>query len=203
MPKTTPIVKQPMRQIQCENNDEIRVNNMNQIARFSFQKKGMFLLCFCCVLCVFLNLKPFFASGQENKRVLLLCSYHQGDPWGDRIVQGVYSVFEEREVEIHVEYMDSMRHSGEEYIAHFRSLLKYKYDRLPFHLIISADDYALDFLLEHRKDFSPDIPIVFCGVNDFQYEHIAGHKNITGVNEMMDVEGTIRIASFLFILLII
>jgi PAS domain S-box-containing protein len=170
---------------------------MGKIVRFSFRRKRIFLLGFCCALCVFLNLKPSFVSGQESKRVLLLCSYHQGDPWEDWIVQGVYSVLEEKEAEIHVEYLDTIRHNREECIAHFRSLLKSKFDCLPFHLIISADDYALDFLLEHRKDFSPNIPIIFCGINDFRYERIAGHRNITGVNEIMDIEGTIKIALLL------
>ncbi len=167
---------------------------MNSIARFSFRRKRVLSLAFCCALCVLCCLKHSYVRGEEVKRILLLCSYHKGDPWGDRIVQGVYSVFKERGVEIHVEYLDTIRHNEEECLAHFRSLLKAKFDHLPFHLIISTDDSALDFVLEHREDFSPNIPIVFCGVNDFQYKRIAGHRNITGVNEAMDLEGTIRIA---------
>jgi len=177
-----------------KNSDEKMVKNMNRIARSSFRRKRIFSLAFCCALCVLFCLKPSYTRGEEVKRVLLLCSYHQGDPWGDRIVQGVYSVLKEEEAEIHVEYLDTIRHNEEECLANFRSLLKFKLDHLPFHLIISVDDNALDFLLEHRRDFSPNIPIVFCGVNDFRDSRIAGHRNITGVNETMDVEETIRIA---------
>lgn len=167
---------------------------MNRITNVSFRKKRVISLAFYCALCILLCLKPSDIRGEEIKRVLLLCSYHQGNPRGDQVVQGVFSVLEEKEAEIHVEYLDTARHNDEECLAHFRSLLKSKLDHLTFHLIISVDDQAFDFLLEHRKVFSEDIPIVFCGVNDFQYERIVGHSNITGVNETMDVEETVRIA---------
>ncbi|MFH1488253.1 MAG: ABC transporter substrate binding protein [Pseudomonadota bacterium] len=72
--------------------------------------------------------------------------------------------------------------------------MRHKLAQLPVHLIISVDDNALDFLLKNRNVFSPKIPIVFCGVNDFHDKRIAGHKNITGVNEVIDMEETIKIA---------
>ncbi|MBN1830817.1 MAG: PAS domain S-box protein [Deltaproteobacteria bacterium] len=167
---------------------------MKRIEGASFRKRRVFSLAFCCALFVLFCLRPSYTRGEDVKRVLLLCSYHQGNPRTDRIVQGVFSGLGEKEAEIHVEYLDIARHNDEKCLANLEALLKSKFYYLPFHLIISVDDQALDFLLEHRNDFSPNTPIVFCGVDDFQYERIAGHRNITGVNETMDIEETIRIA---------
>jgi hypothetical protein len=99
---------------------------MKKIVWLSFRKRRIFFFACCCALCILLCLKPSITQGEKVKRVFLLCSYHQGNPRGDQIVQGVFSVLGEKEAETHVEYLDSERHNEKEILAHFRSLLKAK-----------------------------------------------------------------------------
>ena len=148
----------------------------------------------CRALCIFVFALPLAASAQGSGPILLLCSYHQGDIWTDDIVRGVQSVLSESKEELRIEYLDSVRHDDADWFQIVRSGLEHRYRDSPPQLIICADDAALDFLLVHRDTLFPATPIVFCGINDFHPDRIAGHKNITGVNESLDIAETIEIA---------
>ena len=54
------------------------------------------------------GLSPNSVNAATNKRILILHSYHQGFHWTDRIMQGITSVFEQRQdIELFVNYMDT------------------------------------------------------------------------------------------------
>jgi two-component system cell cycle sensor histidine kinase/response regulator CckA len=53
----------------------------------------------------------------------------------------------------------------------------------------------LEFILSRRDKLFPEVPIVFCGINDFRAEQLYGQSGITGVNEEIDIKGTIALAS--------
>ncbi|WP_144395283.1 ABC transporter substrate binding protein [Pleionea sediminis] len=130
----------------------------------------------------------------KKKRVLVLHAYHQGFHWTDRIMAGVHSVFNDRDdVELFVTYMDTKRRSGDFYFGQLKELLRTRYEFVKFDAIISSDDHALDFLLDYRDDLFPDTPIIFSGLNAFPADRLSGQKNITGIYESYDVEGTIRL----------
>ena len=131
----------------------------------------------------------------EGKRVLLLPSYHQGDElWTDRMVEGVQSVLSTSGAALSIEYLDAGRNRDAAWQQIVKSALAHKYRDEPPHVIITTDDPALDFLLQHRESLFPDTPVVFCGVNNFKPERIAGHGNITGVNETLDIAQTLETA---------
>ncbi|WP_169335576.1 diguanylate cyclase [Dasania marina] len=130
----------------------------------------------------------------EQKRVLVLNSYHEGFHWTDRIMAGVKSVFNEHgDVELFISYMDTKRRAGDEYFKQLRDLYKLKYEFVKFDAIISSDDHALDFLLKYRDELFPGTPVVFSALNDFSPSRIAGHQGYTGVYESYDVSGTIEL----------
>lgn len=145
----------------------------------------------------FLIWLPTTSVAQENtadtiKHILVLNSYHQGYSWTDRTMQGVLSVFEERQdIELHVEYMDTKRKSDRKYFLQLRDLYKHKYEGSHFDAIISSDDHALDFLLKFRNELFPKTPVFFSGINDFKDDRISGHELFTGVVEQYDVSGTL------------
>ena len=132
------------------------------------------------------------ALASEKATVILLNAYHKGLAWTDDVTRAVESTLNGHEV--HVEYMDTKRHADERYLNLLRDLMFKKYQHLNVDVIISSDDHALSFLLEHRDHLFPGVPIVFCGVNDYSESLLAGHDRITGVVEDFDIRQTIGMA---------
>ncbi len=132
----------------------------------------------------------------KKKQVLVLNSYHKGLSWTDNIVRGIETIFpvEGRDVEIDFEYMDTKRHFDPIYLSQLSRTFRLKYQKDMFHVIIAADNDALNFALRHRNELFPDVPIIFTGINDFTDAMIAGHDKITGVVEETDIPSTIEIA---------
>jgi PAS domain S-box-containing protein len=139
--------------------------------------------------------------GQDKPFILILHAYHQGYAWTDSIDVTLRKVLsEESSLEIATEYMDTKRNDYASIKGTYRDYLYFKYrtrSRKPA-LIICSDDDALNFLIEYRQDIFPGSPVVFCGVNDFTPERIAGFNNCTGINEAPDFKGTLKTALTLF-----
>lgn len=127
-----------------------------------------------------------------KKRVLVLNAYHEGYHWTDRIMIGVHDVFNKHNnIELFVNYIDSKRCYDSMYFDQLINIYRHKYRNVSFNAILVSDDHALDFILKYRDDVFTGVPIVFCGINDFHPNRIAGHNNITGLHESYDVKGTI------------
>lgn len=153
---------------------------------------------------LFLSLAASFASlpaishaeDDGKKQVLVLHSYHRGFKWTDDITSGIESVFRENNLKtsIHYEYMDTKRFSGKAYYALLHDIYKYKYGNMKFDVIMSSDNDAFDYLIEHRNGLFPGTSVVFCGVNYFDSAMLKGKKLFTGVNEEADIKSTIDVA---------
>jgi PAS domain S-box-containing protein len=126
--------------------------------------------------------------------VLLLSSYHHGDPWSDRIVEGFLERLPHDKARVHVEHLDARRFNETADRSLFASYLAAKYAHTPVALLVSSDDAALDFWLANRETLFPGRAIVFCGVNDYTPARIAGYADVTGVGESPDVVGTLELA---------
>lgn len=127
-------------------------------------------------------------------RVLVLHSYHVTD-WTNQEQLGIESGLKEFEsIELFVEYMDSKKNTSEQYLDLIERLFTTKYKSVSFDLIITTDNNALDFILNHRNNLFTSCPIVFCGVNAFFPSILLGHKNVTGVVENVNFDNTINIA---------
>ncbi len=125
------------------------------------------------------------ASGAPDKKrcVLLLQSYHQGYDWTDGITAGVQEVIEEQDapIDLQIEYMDAKRDSRPASLEAVYDFYRRKLTQRDYDLVIAADDAALDFVLAHRESVFAGVPVVFCGVDDFKPQRIAGVRDITGV----------------------
>lgn len=134
-------------------------------------------------------------QASEIKNILVIHSYHQGLRWTDAISDGIMSVLNQPEINIHFEYLDTKRNTGEKYYQQLVLFEKEKKNLLniEFELIICSDNNALRFIQENRKLLYPDIPIVFCGVNNFNDRLIEGEKKITGVLEYIDYKSTLEL----------
>ena len=80
-------------------------------------------------------------------------------------------------------------------LQYLYSYYKLKYANRHFDVIITCDDIAFQFALEHRKELFFDAPIVFCGVNQASLDKIGkAYSNYTGVIEVTDPTKTIQMA---------
>ncbi|HPC37763.1 MAG TPA: ABC transporter substrate binding protein [Exilispira sp.] len=161
----------------------------------------IFILTLIVIVFIIIFQNPIFSNHVNNetlklKNILILHSYNQGYEWSDNIQRALIdniSVLEN--VEIYTEYLDANRRDlNDQYLNEFENYLKIKYKDIKFNLLITVDDNAFDFMLKRRMFiFGEDIPMIFCGVNDFDRSRIKGYKNITGVNEEKPIKGNIEL----------
>jgi two-component system, cell cycle sensor histidine kinase and response regulator CckA len=146
-------------------------------------------------------LAPFCVRAQtqlvENseRQILVLNSYHVGYFWTDMIVQGIRStLYEYPQAQIHFEFMDTRRHPDPQYLDQQLESYRQKYKGLKFDVIISSDDAALQFLMQHQDELFPGTPVVFCGVNDLKVYDFADRPLFTGLAEVTDLETNVALA---------
>jgi len=134
----------------------------------------------------------------EAKEVLLLNSYHKGYKWTDDIVNQIERKFKNlKDVELTVFYMDTKRVASSTYIEKLYHLYEEQLEHRKFDLIIASDNNAFDFALKYNKDLFKDIPILFCGINNFNKENLPKDKKllekISGVVEQVDLEKNFKL----------
>jgi signal transduction histidine kinase/DNA-binding response OmpR family regulator/ABC-type uncharacterized transport system substrate-binding protein len=158
----------------------------------------------CCVLfsVVFAGVASAsdvgFAMPSTTKRILILHSYHKGFCWTDNIETGIRTALKGASVEIFSEYLDSKRQPLEAAGTHILEYLNWKYKTLPIDLLILSDNNALTFLQNYKETLFPDVPVVFCGINNFQPTLLDGFENrITGVVEKVDPVRTLQLIRLL------
>lgn len=127
-------------------------------------------------------------------KILVLNSYHEGYIWTDRVMQSIKEEFKRGDrVELFVSYMDTKRYVDTTYFNLLSILYRSKYRHINFDGIIASDDNALHFLLKYRDKLFPQVPVAFCGINNFSQELLKGHKGYTGIKEQYDVKSTIEL----------
>jgi PAS domain S-box-containing protein len=147
-------------------------------------------------LCLVARVSDAAPEPLGKKHVLLLNSYDPSYAWATNIMNGAESVFDKMDdVELSIEFMDTKKIFTAEYAKLLSQVYAKKYGSMHFDLIVSADDDALDFLKRFRDEIFPGVPVVFCGVNDFNDERIADFSNVTGVNEQQDYEKNIELVA--------
>ncbi len=134
-------------------------------------------------------------AAQAAPSVLVVHSYHRGYEWTASVGQAMESVLREAlpEAELFIEEMDSKRLPPEIIFPAFKQFLAAKYANQGLDIILCSDDNALDFLLACRDELFPGVPVVFCGINNFQNDRLAGRVGFTGVAEEADLQGTLEL----------
>ena len=112
--------------------------------------------------------------------VLFLNSYHPGLGWSDQVQEGVRNSMGPNE-QLAVEYLDSKLFESRSLDSAFVREFRFKYGSRQPRVVFLSDDYALLFLMKWRDTLFPGVPVVFCGINDFQPNLLRGQKNITGI----------------------
>jgi len=167
-------------------------NYKHNRGRITFHLSYILSLLFFFVL----NTPCFASHGSQTKNILVLHSYHQSHAWTDNIMRGIQTVIDSdtSNFSLYIEYMDTKRHPPKESFKRLSHLYELRYQDISFDVIIVSDNHALDFLLAQRSKLFPHAPIVFCGINGYTDSLIAGHKEITGIVESLNIKGTIELA---------
>jgi PAS domain S-box-containing protein len=149
-----------------------------------------------CILlaAVFSSYPPPSSAKNLPKKVLVLNSYHQGFSWSDSIVDGIQEVFATQpNIEMRIDYMDTRRVFDEAYFDELVNLYHLRFRNRQFDLVIATDNNAFNFLQLHRDELFADTPVVFCGVNNYEDEMLAGLQGFTGVSEELDIAESLRV----------
>ena len=146
------------------------------------------------VFAVITNFRQVQASEKQN--ILILHSYHKGYEWTDSVHKGIVENINSTEnYQISVEYLDAINNPSSEYLDLMETLYikKYESKNIKFDLIIVSDDNALQFLRSKGELFE-GVPIVFCGINDYDPSRFKGLSNYTGINEQISIKKTVDLA---------
>ncbi len=132
--------------------------------------------------------------------IMVLHSYHPSFHWNIEINQGLRQVLSEEFDDYHmiVEYLDSKRIFDETHQTRLLELYLHKYNSVDIDAIIVSDDDALQFILMYGQELFPDVPVVFCGVNNYSPSYRDSYPHLTGVVEKLDEPETISMALQLF-----
>lgn len=141
---------------------------------------------------VFSLLCQAYVGYSQNKKILILHSYHRGLKWTDEEDRGIrYALKSLRYTEIFTEYLDTKRHFSDEYLELKKKELLYKFADEKFDVVITTDDDAFNFVLNYKDTIFKSSPLVFCGVNHLKKETLEKIKGIaTGISEAFDIGKT-------------
>ncbi len=150
-----------------------------------------------CAVCTPLPVSGDFPLGDtKRKEVLIIHSYHPSLSWTRDVTKGIEEGFGKsgESLDLSMEYMDTRRYRGPDYRERLDKLFLYKLSDKQFDLIIVSDNDAFKFALANRASLFPNVPIVFCGINNYSHAMLAGHKKITGVAEDVSLQETLDVA---------
>jgi signal transduction histidine kinase len=136
------------------------------------------------------------AVPEPGPEVLILNSYHRGYSWSDHEMDGIIETFQRSGSKIRpvIEYLDCKQFPDMTHFDRLRDLMLVKYRGRKFPVVIVADNPALQFALTYRPRLFPEAVIVFCGINGYSPKLIEGYRNVTGVAELLDADGTMSMA---------
>jgi len=146
----------------------------------------MSMVCFACVA----------SAATGRKQVLYINSYQNGYAWSDNILAGIRERLRESDytIDLQVEYMDAKKHPARSNRALLKRLFANKFAESRFDAIICSDNDAFQFMLSYHDVLFPGVPVVFCGVNDWQPEVLERQQGVTGIVERLGIRETLETA---------
>lgn len=148
---------------------------------------------------LFLLLFSGFLFGESNssnkkesniKNVLIIDSYNVNYEWSRNILTGIFDRFAKSNLEtrFYIEHLDQRSFSETYTFDQIAEIVKTKYLNIQFDVIITSDNPSFDFIKKYKDELFPKTPIVFCGYNNLNPQVLKGVKNVTGINEEINIE---------------
>ena len=153
--------------------------------------------CIAGIIIIILMILPFTsvtASETEQKipNILILLSYHYGFEWQDQVLDGVTDALADEDANLYIEYLNEYQLGQLNTNQQIYEALSGFYDNVSFDCVIVTDDYAYSFISEYYEVFTPGVPVVFMGLNDYSPEMLFT-DNITGLPQTIDRKGLIEL----------
>jgi PAS domain S-box-containing protein len=166
----------------------------NHDSRGRFYTRSLASVCTIYILALLLGVVSSFAD-QGPKEVLIIHSYQPSLSWTQAVTRGMDEALKAYgPVNIRTEWMDARQHRSAVYKKKIYDLLTYKLKDRLFDVIMVSDNDSFEFILATRKTLFKDVPVIFCGVNNFRPTMLSGQKGITGVSEGLSLRETLETA---------
>jgi len=165
--------------------------NIFNFLSFSFAITG--------ILCLFLALSQltYYIIGTKSteteapvvnfqKNILYLSSFDSLHANYDEKKNGIESIFYDNGIQFDIAFMDVKSFSGDSDVSSFYKFFEERYNNnsAEYTGVIVSDDNALQFVLDHQKEFFEGLPIVFFAINNYERATKAvANPYITGVFE--------------------
>ncbi len=145
-------------------------------------------------------LSSFPLAGEEKKTILFLDSYHPGYLWSEDLKSGLFDnlSFDQPDYNFFIEYLDTKKYDSETLFPLLVNSFEKKYSEQRPDILISSDNNAFSFLKLYRDRIFPGVPVVFCGVNNFEDTMLEGFSDATGIVEEASYRETLELALTLF-----
>lgn len=127
----------------------------------------------------------------NNHKILILSSYSDDYSWQRSVKNAIKDKIKDQKVIVFEENFQSQK-LNIPVEAHY-DYIKSKYAAQNLKVILCLDDYAFKFITRFDKDIFPDIPVIFCGVNDINPKTLKNYPRFTGVNEKIDFTSTVNL----------
>ncbi len=140
------------------------------------------------------------SNAKDHEHVLVIHSYNYSFPTTNPFLNGLNSVFDTINVKSDIEFLDWKKLPTEENKINFYNYIKHKLKSIePYNAIITSDDKALEFVLDHQKELFPNIPIVFSGVNNHELALDQNNNEwVTGIMEPIFIKENIELIKQLY-----
>ncbi|WP_291579911.1 sensor histidine kinase [Clostridium sp. UBA6640] len=156
------------------------------------------VICFMVLLiiCANLSTKAYsLDSNSDDKKILIINSYHFDEPWEASIFSGIKSILDKgfKKIVYNFEYLDSKQNAidTEQMIKDYTIKFKnQKYD-----LIVVCDDEAFEAFNQCYEDIFYGTPVVYTSINDPNIKINDTLKNFsTGVKEEQPITDIVELA---------
>ena len=134
-------------------------------------------------------------SAGDIHNILVVYPYGRllpGNVDADRGLREVFAARPDLRASISVEYLDNLRFTGESYDQTFLAYLRDKYALHPPDVMLVGADEGLEFVMRHRSELFPQVPIVYMAV---QAEYLTSRPplpaNVIGTPLQYDVKDTL------------
>lgn len=151
----------------------------------------------------FLGSMQSASASPQVHDVLVIHSFHSGLSWTESVNRGIEEILlakDRQDVELHIEYLDSLRRPGENDSQHFFRFLSEKYKDMKFAAVIGVDNVAVNFLRQYHSQLFPLTPVVYCGVTCSTDKLMPAddERSFAGICEYVDMTSTIESALHLY-----
>jgi signal transduction histidine kinase len=128
-------------------------------------------------------------------RILAIFESDSNLPAARQIIDGMKPVLDAKyspDLEIYTEYLDIIRFP--EHGNHLAEGISEKYSKTKLDIVLAVGPSALRFVLQHKAEFAPGVPVGFGAVNRASLDSKSLLPDVRGVTSYLDVTETVRLA---------